>query len=135
MIKHLPTMPQMIKHLPTMPQMIKRLPTMWKTQVRSLDWEYPLEKEMATHSSGLVWKIPWMKEPGRLQSTGSQSLVGYSPQGCKESDMNERLHFTSSSYKDPGHIGLRPSVMTPSETDDICKSKISKEVHIHRFWS
>ena len=47
-------------------QMVKRLPTMWETLVRSLDWEDPLEKEMATYSSILAWKIPWMEEPGRL---------------------------------------------------------------------
>ena len=54
-----------------MTQMVKRLPTMQDTQVRSLGWEDPLEKEMATHSSILAWKIPWMEEIGRLQSMGS----------------------------------------------------------------
>ena len=54
-------------------QKLKRLPVMWETKVRSLVWEDPLEKEMATHSSTLAWKIPWMGEPGRLQSTASQS--------------------------------------------------------------
>ena len=44
------------------------------TQVQSLCWEDPLEKEMATHSSTLAWKIPWTEEPGRLQSTGSQRV-------------------------------------------------------------
>ena len=53
-------------------QMVKHLPTMWETQVQSLGWEDPLEKEMATHSSTLAWEIPWMEEPDRLQSTGSQ---------------------------------------------------------------
>ena len=47
-------------------QTVKRLPTMWETQVRSLGWEDPLEKEMAPHSSTLAWKIPWMEEPGGL---------------------------------------------------------------------
>ena len=47
-------------------QMVKRLPTMWETWVRSLRWEDSLEKEMATHSSTLAWKIPWMEECGRL---------------------------------------------------------------------
>ena len=55
-------------------QAVKRLPTMRETQVRSLDQEDPLEKEMATHSSSLAWKIPWMEEPGRLQSMGSQRV-------------------------------------------------------------
>ena len=53
-------------------QMVKRLPTMRETQVQYLGWEDPLEKEMATHSSILAWKIPWTEDPGRLQSMGSQ---------------------------------------------------------------
>ena len=57
---------------------------MQKTWVQSLGWEYPLERETATHSSTLAWKIPWMEEPGRLLSMGSQ-----------ESYMTEQLHFTS----------------------------------------
>ena len=52
-------------------QMVKRLPTMRETQVQSLSREDPL-KEVATHSSTLAWKIPWMEEPGRLQFMGSQ---------------------------------------------------------------
>ena len=59
-----------------MAQTGKRLLAMWETSVRSLGREDPLEKEMATHSSTLAWKIPWTEEPGRLQSTGSQR-VGY----------------------------------------------------------
>ena len=55
---------------------------MWETWVRSPGREDPLEKEMATHSSILAWRIPW-------------SLVGYSPRGRKESDTTERLHYTS----------------------------------------
>ena len=47
-------------------QMVKHLSTMRETQIRSLDWEDPLEKEMAIHSSTLAWKIPWMEESGRL---------------------------------------------------------------------
>ena len=62
--------------------MEKRLPTMQETGVRSLGLEDPLKKEMATHSSTLAWKIPWMDKRGRLQSMGSQ-----------KSDMTERLHF------------------------------------------
>ena len=53
-----------------MAQTVKCLPTMRETQVRSPGQEYPLEKEMATHSSTLAWKIPWMEEPGGLQSMG-----------------------------------------------------------------
>ena len=55
-------------------QTVKRLPTMQESRVQSLGWEDPLEKEMATHSSTLAWKIPWTEEPGRLQSTGSQRV-------------------------------------------------------------
>ena len=53
---------------------VKHLPAMWETQLRSLGQEDPLEKEMATHSSNLAWKIPWTEEPGGLQSTGSQRV-------------------------------------------------------------
>ena len=55
-------------------QTVKHLPTMWKTQVQSVGWEDLLEKEMATHSRILAWKIPWMEEPGRLQCMGSQRV-------------------------------------------------------------
>ena len=63
-------------------QRLKHLPAMWETWVRSLGREDPLEKEMATHSSILAWRIPWTEELGGLQSTGR-----------KESDTTERLHF------------------------------------------
>ena len=59
--------------------MVKRLPVMRESWVRSVGREDPLEKEIATHSSTLAWKIPWTEEPGRLQSMG-----------CKESDMTEK---------------------------------------------
>ena len=52
----------------------KCLPTMRETQVQSLGWKDLLEKEMATHSSILAWKIPWMEEPGRLRSMVSQRV-------------------------------------------------------------
>ena len=58
-------------------QTVKHLPTMWETWVQSLGQDDPLEKGMATHSTILAWRIPWMEEPGRL-----------------ESDMTEQLHFT-----------------------------------------
>ena len=54
--------------------MAKHLPAMRETQVRSPGQEDPLEKEIATHSSNLAWKIPWTEEPGRLQSLGSQRV-------------------------------------------------------------
>ena len=55
--------------------MIKNLPVMQETQVQVLGDEDPLEKEMATHSSILAWRIPWKEEPGGLQSMGSQRVV------------------------------------------------------------
>jgi len=63
-------------------QIVEHLPAMWEIRVRFLGWEDPLEKEMATHSSTLTWKIPWSAEPGRLQFMGH-----------KESDITEKLHF------------------------------------------
>ena len=63
--------------------MVKRLPTLWETRVQALGQEDPLEKEMATHSSILAWRIPWIEELGRL-----------CPWGRKESEMTEQLHFT-----------------------------------------
>ena len=65
--------------------MVKYLPTTQESQVQSLGREDSLEKEVATHSSTLAWKIPWTEEPGKL----------YSPLGRKELDTTERLHFTS----------------------------------------
>ena len=64
-----------------MVQRLKHLPAMWETWVRSLGREDPLEKAMATHSSILAWRIPWMEELGGLQSTGR-----------RESDMTEQLN-------------------------------------------
>ena len=54
--------------------MVKRLPTMQETGVQSLGQEDPLEKEMATHSNTLAWKIPWTEDPGSLQSMGLQRV-------------------------------------------------------------
>ena len=66
--------------------MVKNRPAVQKAQVQSPGWEDLLEKEMATYSTVLAWKIPWTEKPGR-------SLVGYSPRGHKESDTTERLHL------------------------------------------
>ena len=84
-------------------QRLKRLPTRWETRVQSLGREDPLEKEMATHSSILAWRIPWTEEPGRLQSTGLQrvgqdwatslSLFHLSHKGYR---LPERLHCQTS---------------------------------------
>ena len=61
-----------------MAQTVKNLPVMQETQIQSLGWDNPLEKEMATYSNILAWRSPWTEEPGRLQSMGH-----------KESDMTE----------------------------------------------
>ena len=57
-----------------MAETVKNLPAMEETQVLSVGWEDPLEKEMAIHSSILAWKIQWTEEPGRLQSMGLQGV-------------------------------------------------------------
>ena len=67
-------------------QMVRSLPAMQETWVRSLGQEDTLEKEMATHSSTVAWKIPWTEEPGRLQSMGSQSWT-------RLSDFTFTFHF------------------------------------------
>ena len=72
-------------------QRLKRLPGMQETRVPSLSREDPLEKEMATHSSTLAWRIPW-----------GRSLVGYTPWGCKELDTTERLHSHSLTHSNNG---------------------------------
>ena len=64
-------------------QIVKNLPPMQETWVQSLDWEDPLEKGMATHSSILAWRIPWTEQPG------------YSPWGHKESNRTEALTHSS----------------------------------------
>ena len=55
-------------------QLIKNPPSMWEIWVRSLAWEDPLEEGSVTHSSILVWRIPWTEEPGELQAIGSQRI-------------------------------------------------------------
>ena len=79
----------MLKQVST--QEVKNLPAMPETWVQFLGQEDPLEKEMATHSSILAWRIPWTEEPGGLQSVGSQSLAGYSPCSRKKLDTTEQL--------------------------------------------
>ena len=56
-------------------QKVKNLPAMQKAWVQSLGWEDSMEKEMATHSGILAWRIPWTEEPGRLQSMGLQRVI------------------------------------------------------------
>ena len=73
----------MIMLISLVAQRVNRLPAMWETQVQFMGQEDPLEKEMATHSSTLAWKITWMEKPHKL----------YSPWGRTEADMTERFHF------------------------------------------
>ena len=63
-----------LRSLSLVGQRLKRLPAMWETWVQSLSQVDPLEKEMATHSSILAWRIPWTEEPGGLQSMGLQRV-------------------------------------------------------------
>ena len=103
-------------------QMVKRLPTMQKTRVQSLGREDLLEKEMATHSSILAWKIPWTEEP-----------VGYSPWGRKESDTTEWLQLLS------WELGWGLSFSRPVATAGSSRfanilSEISRWHHALGFW-
>ena len=63
-----------VKMMSLVAQLVKNLPTVQETRVPSLGWEDPLEKEIATHSSILGWKISWTEEPGGLQSMGLQRV-------------------------------------------------------------
>ena len=74
-----------------MAQVIKSLPAVHEIRVQSLGQEDTLEKEMATHSSTLAWKIPWMEEPG-----------SYSPWGRKQSDMTDQFYFKFALFPDVG---------------------------------
>ena len=74
-----------------MAQTVKRLPAMQETWVQSLGWEDPLEKEKATHSSTLAWKIPWMEKHGRLQSMESLRVV----QDCATSQEGDWIQAQS----------------------------------------
>ena len=73
-------------------QRVKHLPAMWETWVQSLGQEDPLEKEMATHSTILAWRIPWMEKPGRLQSTGSHSQKWLSNFTSLENEKKKKMH-------------------------------------------
>ena len=89
-------------------QSVKNLPAMWETSVQSLDWEDPLEKEMATHSSILAWRIPWT-ETGSLESMDQ-----------KESDTTEQLSTRCSLVQSIWEFSLVSSQF-------LCKSKTSKK--------
>ena len=92
-----------------MAQRIKHLPTVEETWVRSLGWEYPLDKEVATHSSILAWRIPWTEDPDGL-------LMG--PWGRKELDMTERLQ--THTYTHTNTHTLRKKIL-PGYTSSVVK--------------
>ena len=95
---------------------------MWETWVRFLGWEYPLEKEMAIHSSTLAWKIPWTEEPDRLQSMGSQ-----------KSDTTEQLHFIRGQQRTRWLDGITDSVnVNLSELQKMIKNREAWRAAIHR---
>ena len=95
--KHMLFWTALITHLviSLVAQTVKRLPSMRDTRVWSLGWEDPLEEEMATHSSTLAWKFPWMEERGRLQSMRSQRVGN---------DWLTSLHFTSLHLNHPSPL-------------------------------
>ena len=66
--------------------MVKNLPPMQETWVRSLGWEDPLEKGMTTHASILAWRIPWIKEPGGLQSMGCKDTTEQLSTGARKDE-------------------------------------------------
>ena len=113
-------------------QILKNLPAMWETQVQSLAWEDPLEKEMAIHSSILAWRIPWTEEPGRLQSVHG---------GCKESDITEQLTL-SFSFQNYTNIWYSSNFDPPTlgSTEDSCQKQPSlwccqmKSLYPHHFF-
>ena len=96
-------------------QTVKNLPAVQETWVQSLDWKYPLEKEMAIHSSILAWRILWTEEPGRLQPTGSQELDTtqrlkhhYMSQGMRVALRSWKRQETDSPLKPPEEAALQP---------------------------
>ena len=88
-------------------QLVKNLPAVQETRVWSLGWEYPLEKEMASHSSILAWKISWTEEPGGMQSMGSQR-VGHDWAANTNTNKGVR-NFEKISLKEMCSFALSPS--------------------------
>ena len=98
-------------------QSVKTLPAVQETRVRFLGWENPLEKEMATHSSMLAWRIPWIEEPGRLQSMGSQ-----------ESDMTQCLNH----HQNHSCCG-RASGFLSHQKDSCCKRESEMMLYLEGY--
>ena len=96
-------------------QRLKHLPAMQETRVQSLGREDPLEKEMATHSSILAWRIPWTEKPGRLQSTGSQRV---------RHDWVTSLHFRAEATLLCVLCGSSPTVDAGQRSDPQCPRSV-----------
>ena len=102
-------------------QKVKNLPSMMETQVRSLDQENPLEKETATHSSILAWKIPWIEEPGSLQFIRSQKsrtqLSSWTPTQAPE---RPSYNYKSGIFKPISHSPERGKRARNGINDQLC---------------
>ena len=113
-------------------QCFSRLPAVQETWVPPLGWGDPLEKEMATHSSILAWRIPWTEEPGRLQSTGSQRVGHdwatslYPPTACQVSLYMLLNAHTSLSHRSSKFLILQINRMRPNSRSKICQRLSSK---------
>ena len=99
--------------------MLKCLPAMRQTRVRSLGWEDPLEKEMATHSTILAWRIQWTEDPGRLQYMGLQSRTQMS-----------NLTFTSLKHTYTGTALIKPKNEFTADGD--CSHEIKRRLLLGR---
>ena len=107
-----------------MAQTVKHLPATWENQVWLLGREDPLEKETATHSSTPTWKIPWMEEPGRLQSMGSQR-VGH--------DRVTSLSLFSAHMRD--HLTLTSMTIIKKSPNNKCwRRSREKGTLLHSWW-
>ena len=107
-----------------MAQRLKHLPAMWETQVWSLGREDPLEKEMATHSSLLAWRIPWTEEPGGLHSTGLQR-VGHD-WATSLSLSPSKLNMDSTKFLSKSHLYFFFAEIDKLILKFICKFKVHR---------
>ena len=98
-----------------MAQTVKNLPFMQETWVRSLDWEDPQEEGMASHSSILAWRIPWAEEPGRLQSTESQSYA----------TEKLTLSFQAEVYHTKNFLNVLPKI-----NESLCHSTVARKIKV-----
>ena len=97
-----------------MAQLVKNLPVVQETQDQSLGWEDPLQKEMATHSSILAWRIPWTEEPGRLQSMGLQR-IGHN---LVTKQQQQKQPFTYTQTHTQSHLAVRALLSDHSNVEN-----------------